>query len=77
MNIKYQCTKIAKNREMPKPSQKDWQKSQCVSLSKNSLGELICAHSKIPHFIARVRMNFTRRLTAKIYATNSIILHVK
>lgn len=54
-----------------KPNQKDWQKSQWRSFSKNSFGALICAHSRIPHLIASVRKNFTARLTKNTYAINS------
>src|SRR5574344_2076732 len=45
--IKYQCTKIARNRHIPIPSQKLWQKSQVKSLWKNSFGALTLHMLKI------------------------------
>ena len=73
INIKYQCTNIAKSNDIAIPSQKDSQKLQVNNLCRNSFGALTCKNSKMPHFSAKVRKNITKSATKSTQQTKSII----
>ena len=72
-NIKYQCTKIARNMQIKRAKWKDWQKLQVNNLCRNSFGALTCKNSKMPHFSAKVRKNITKSATKSTQQTKSII----